>query len=388
MVRLWFIANCDESRDASIRTAWARLLDRYSSRTLFYQSPAYFDHLASHVREGDLRLAIVEGDDGAVLGVVPLRRTKSTLEFRAGAMRFGAVKFDAVRILGGMPLLPPTSQFFDLLFEGIARAFPACPAIELRGLPISSPLWNYVKDRHPVVSEYALYVPDGPRDYHTTDIPESFEAYLGGFKRKKRYNLKRQIRRLEQWSGGALALQRVQSGRDVAEFRKAYVEIETSRWRQRPDNVMSLAEMIDLAERGLLLGYILQARGQPCALAFGTRFADTLLVHSFAHDRAIERLSPGMVLQMLMMQDLIQHRLARRVDYGFGEPKYRLTNFVDRRADVTLLQKNVWSRSTMSAHASFVRLTDCARRLTRWHEHGEPQVQPDDDARFARPAPG
>jgi CelD/BcsL family acetyltransferase involved in cellulose biosynthesis len=298
------------------------------------------------------------------------------------------VKFDAVCILGGTPLLPPTSQFFDLLFEGIARTFPGCPAIELRGVPIDSPLWNYVNDHHPFADEYAVYAPDGPRNCHTFDIPDSFDAYLAGFKRKKRYNLRRQIRCLEQWSGGTLVLRRVESARDVADFRSACAEIARLRWGQRADDVMSLAEMVDLAERGLLLSYILQVRERPCALAFGTRFAHTLQVHGFAHDRAIERLSPGIVLQMLMMEDLISHRLARRIDYGFGEPKYRLTNSVDQRANVTLLPKNAWSRSAISAHASFVRLTDYARRLTRWREHDAPSVRSDDDARLAPPAVG
>jgi CelD/BcsL family acetyltransferase involved in cellulose biosynthesis len=83
--------------------------------------------------------------------------------------------------------------------------------------------------------------------------------------------------------------------------------------------------MMDLAERGLLLSYMLNIGGRPCALASGTRFKDTQVVHCFRHDAQIAHLSPGTVLQTLMMKDLIENKLARRIDYGFGEPRCRQT---------------------------------------------------------------
>ena len=70
------------------------------------------------------------------------------------------------------------------------------------------------------------------------------------------------------------------------------------------------SQLLDLAERGLLLSYVLSVNGKPCGLGFGTRFRDTLCIHSFLHDSAINNFSPGTVLQTLMMQDVIDFKLA------------------------------------------------------------------------------
>ena len=75
--------------------------------------------------------------------------------------------------------------------------------------------------------------------------------------------------------------------------------------------------------------------------AFGTRFRDTLVMHSFRHDTEIGHLSPGTVLQTLMMKDLTENKLARRIDYGFDEPRYRLTNDLDERVTAVMVRRGM-----------------------------------------------
>ena len=55
------------------------------------------------------------------------------------------------------------------------------------------------------------------------------------------------------------------------------------------DREISESQALDLAERGLLLSYVLSVGGKPCAVALGTRFRDTLVIHSFRHDKALCR---------------------------------------------------------------------------------------------------
>jgi hypothetical protein len=124
-------------------------------------------------------------------------------------------------------------------------------------------------------------------------------------------------------------------------------------------------EVLDLAERGLLLSYVLSVNGTPCGLASGTRFRDTLVMHSFSHDTQIGHLSPGTVLQTLMMKDVVEHKLARRIDYGFGEPRYRLTNDLDERVTAIVLRRGWMNQSFLSAHQSYVRLLNGVKYLVR-----------------------
>ncbi len=298
------------------------------------------------------------------MGIVSLRKTTSTLDFQAWDMRFGRLSFCGVRILGSSLLLSSSPELFNALFEQLAASFTDFEVIEVRGLPTSSALWAYLNECDPLQREFTLYAPDGPRWCHTIDVPESYEDYLSGFKRKKRYNLVRQVRSLVQWSDGSLALCRVQTASEVPLLLNALGTLGAlGLQKECPISGLDETEILDLARRGLLLSYVLNIRERPYAIAIGTVFMGTLLIHGFAHDRQLDRLSPGTVLDTLLMRDLIENKLAHRIDYGFGEPKYRLTNNLDQRITVFLVRKNMRNRLAIMAHTSFVRLLNWIKSL-------------------------
>jgi len=82
----------------------------------------------------------------------------------------------------------------------------------------------------------------------------------------------------------------------------------------------------------------------------------------------ISHLSPGTVLQTLMMKDLAEHRLARRIDYGFGEPRYRLMNDLDERVTVVIVRRGLINEWIIATHQSYVWLLDGIKRLIQtWH---------------------
>jgi hypothetical protein len=81
-------------------------------------------------------------------------------------------------------------------------------------------------------------------------------------------------------------------------------------------------------------------------------------------------LSPGTVLQTLMMKELVEHKLARRIDYGFGEPRYQLTNDLDERVTAVMVRRGMINQSMIAAHLSYVRLLDgvkCLMRIDSFH---------------------
>jgi CelD/BcsL family acetyltransferase involved in cellulose biosynthesis len=86
-------------------------------------------------------------------------------------------------------------------------------------------------------------------------------------------------------------------------------------------------------------------------------------VHHFGHDTEIGHLSPGTVLHTLMMKDLAEHKLARRIDYGFGEPRYRLTNDLDERVTAVMVRKGMINQSLIGMHFTYIRFLDTVKRL-------------------------
>jgi hypothetical protein len=364
------ISDYDETLAAPFRTAWDSLLKEHSPATLFFQSPRYFDHLADTLGREKIALAAVEDRQGAIVGIIPLRIAKTTLDLRIRNWYFGKLSFSSVAILGGRTLSPRSSDMYESLFQQLAGSFASCSVIHMYGLPTSSTLWSFLQDSPYIGRDFIVYVPYGARACHTTELPERFDEYLGEFKHKKRYNLKRQVRQLREYSGGTLELRRIESPADVVHFQNAAMRLTKVAPDGHDSSALSHADMVDLARKGLLLSYVLTSKRGAHALAFGTRFMDTLLVSRFAHAKEIEHLSPGTVLQTLMIEDLIRGRLANRIDYGFGEPRYRLTNKTDERVDVLLMRKTVSNVAKLSIHAAFEKIVRLANLAA---ERGSPR---------------
>jgi uncharacterized membrane protein len=148
--------------------------------------------------------------------------------------------------------------------------------------------------------------------------------------------------------------------------------------RQRMEGITQ-RELVDLAQRGLLLSYVLMSSTGPCSLAFGTRFGSTQLVHLFAHDSSIEHLSPGTVLHTLMMRDLIDAKVVRRVDYVFGEPRYRLGNQLEERVTVMLVRRTIANWSGIMAHATFDGAIDAMKQMLRRRREKDSSARGDDE---------
>lgn len=359
MKRVRIIAGSDAIQEPHVRRKWEYLLDQYSGTTLFYQSPEYFNHLAMF-RADCAFLAVVDGDDGAPIGIVPICKSRVLLNFEARDYRFARVSFSGILILGGTLLAPQSLEVFELLFQQIAVSFPDCGAIEVNGLSTTSLLWDFLRSNPSLKRHFTIYAPNGPRNCHTVAIPDSFTGYLGAFGHKKRYNMKRQIKRLDSFGNGSLTLRRIDRVSALKCFQDARIALGHEE--------ISENEIQDLAVRGLLLSYVLNVNGKPCGLAFGTRFRDTLVIHSFGHDTKIGHLSPGTVLQTLMMKDVAEHKLARRIDYGFGEPRYRLTNDIDERVTVLMVRRGMINKSLVAAHLWYARFVDGVKRLRRFLE--------------------
>jgi hypothetical protein len=356
------VAAYDATRESKVRAKWEDLMDQYAGTTLFYQSPEYCDHLAKSCVDCSF-LAIIDGDDGAPIGIVPMCKSPVLLKLEVRGHCYASASFSGIQILGGTLLAPQSPEVFKLLFQQIAVLFPDCDAIEVKGLSTTSLLWDFLRNGQSLKKDFKIYAPYGARNCQTAAVMDSFNDYLGAFSHKKKYNLKRQIRRLNDFGAGSLALQRIDCVSAVKCFLDARITLgRHARWNDRE---ISEVEVLNLAERGLLLSYVLSVNGKPCALAFGTRYRGTLLLHFFRHDTEIGHLSPGTVMQTLMMKDLAEQKLVRRIDYGFGEPRYRLINDVDQRVTAIMLRKGIVNQSAIIAHLSFVRLLGGVKRLKR-----------------------
>mgnify|MGYP003694433601 CR=1 FL=1 len=217
----------------------------------------------------------VRGADGSLAGVVPLRVTRASLSFDVCHRVLGAVNVSAVEVLGSQPLIPSTSTHHDRLFSTIIGAFPGCHAITMRNVPTDSFLWRHCHESKVLRSQFIVYVPYGKRHCHTIPLPATFEEYLTQFSAKKRYNLRRQVRRLHTHARGAVELRRIEAPNDVTRADRCRRN-PSSRVSIRLDSMPTRASCRDRSRCVRRPGPPRHAarlrialRGRPCAAAVG-----------------------------------------------------------------------------------------------------------------------
>lgn len=136
-------------------------------------------------------------------------------------------------------------------------------------------------------------------------------AYASGYSGKKRKELRRQWRRLEE--DGALKFERWTSPGDIARAADAYVSLELAGWKGRAEDVSpvgaSAAEtsffreaMTRGAEAGAVICDAATVDARPIAMLFSLRCGGTLCAYKISYDEAFAAHSPGVHLLVEAMR--------------------------------------------------------------------------------------
>ena len=223
-----------------------------------------------------------------------------------------------------------------------------------------------------------------PRRYVALD--RDFDAYLAGFSSKSRATLKRKLRRFADRSGGSIAVRSYHRPEQVAEFHDRARSVSASSYQERsldaglPDGPDALAEITARAALGAMRAWLLFLDGTAIAYLYAPANGDTLLYAHLGYDPAFADLSPGTVLQIEALRDLMTERRFARFDFTEGDGQHKrqfATGSVDC-VDVLLLRRTAanlalgWTLTAFDAavaHAKRVlaalRLDALARRVTR-----------------------
>jgi hypothetical protein len=375
----WSLLHSPHSWHAEeVRDCWARLVRQSNDINLLYKTPDWFDHLHQESCSPHLVLAVARDEAGELVGVAPLRLASFPLGFHVSGKTLGTFSLLKLWMLGGAPLIPEEANAYDGLFETLHVAFPECQAVGLGGIPERGWMWRHVHTSPVVRERFLPYVVDGVRSVHTLPLPRTFDDYLAQLSRKRRYNLKREVRVLRDHGGGSLRLGRIDSKGGTAEFLDAIEAVGSERsyvpgvfaWPQ--DRTRAQRKLADAASRGLLRSYVLHSGSEPVACMAGYQYEDIYYVSFILHQRGLARLSPGTVLLHLAIEDLIQHRPAGLINFGFGDPVYRFnsTQVSLRYGNVVLFRNTVGNRLRRWVHAGFQgAITSAKRVLIGLHLH-------------------
>jgi CelD/BcsL family acetyltransferase involved in cellulose biosynthesis len=279
------------------------------------------------------------------------------LRFQVGARTLFAVKRRLVRIglsldralAAETPHLPP----LDPADHGyLLTSVPAAKADGLRRQDM-----------------LALERPHYARRY--ADLSGSFEAYLAGFSGKTRSTLRRKLRKFETLSGDALDVRAYRTADEVAEFHALARAVSRKTYQEKlldaglPSGAEAEAEMRRKAALGEIRAWLLFLEGDPVAYLYTPAEGDTLIYAYLGYDPALAKHSPGTVLQLAAMRQLMEEGCFRRFDFTEGDGQHKrqfATGSIDC-VDLLLLRKSPGNRLLLASLRGFERLAAFAKGL-------------------------
>ncbi|MCC6848708.1 MAG: GNAT family N-acetyltransferase [Deltaproteobacteria bacterium] len=357
-----------EPQDPPLRR-WEALITASDNLYRQYQSPTWWQHLVTSGMAEASNIATVYDGHGQLLGVAPFRVGMHPLEFSIRGRALGRFSLRAVMPLGGAPLGSTEPEVHDRIYAHMISRNPSVDCLYLHSVRVGSYAWSHIHTSDYVRRNFTVYLPRGVAPFHYLTLPESFEEYLQRqFRKKKRYNLHRQLRLLGN-AHGDLQCERVDSEEQVPTLQAA-ASLVTSRAWQRAlaspgmyDVLGSPDRLRDLARRRLLRAYVLMCGTTPRAVVLGYQFAGVYHYAEIAHDATVAQFSPGSTLLYLLIKDLIEHDRPRHVNFGIGDAEYKRVfgNTTIHDASVILFRKTPVNRGRHLLHSVFRR----ALRLTK-----------------------
>ena len=279
-----------------------------------------------------------------------LRSTRVPLRFSVGDVRLGAIEIAVKEMTGHFLEQPITLQ--DLLTSHERER--ECTLFGRSVLLDRSDKTLFQDRRVRLLIEY-------PRYY--VDLSGSFDEYLARFSSKSRSTLLRKVRKLETLSDGRIDWSTFRSPTDVAPFLDEAVPFSQGTYQHRlfksglPAGEPFRQHVESLAARDQFRGWILRIGGAPVAYICALGVGRTLQYDYVGFDASTGQLSPGTVLQYLVLRQLFEEGAFRYFDFteGAGDHKAFFSTHHADCADVMVLGSTFHTRAMVTLHSGFMR---------------------------------
>jgi CelD/BcsL family acetyltransferase involved in cellulose biosynthesis len=153
----------------------------------------------------------------------------------------------------------------------------------------------------------------------------NFEAYLKKFSSKSRSTLLRKVRKFEEASGGAISWRAFSQRAEMEEFFSLALPLSDTTYQSRlldsglPRTPAFKEQAKTIAAGGGVRAFILFLRARPVAYVFCFCNEGIVTYDYVGYDSSASNLSPGTVLQYLMLQSLFSDPACSIFDFTEGE---------------------------------------------------------------------
>ncbi|MBY0239363.1 MAG: GNAT family N-acetyltransferase [Burkholderiaceae bacterium] len=322
---------------------WHRLVADGGGHERAYQSPAYASFRADVANSAAQVYTLRRKDSGKLQGIISFGIGKKVLAIGAGGINLMRREITTLVIYGSEPAAAVPAQEKAALYHWLLELNPTVDAIYLNVFPISEqgPCHQSTIRR----AGLGLLMERGIEGCHTLDLASGFAGYEARISSKKRYNIRRQLRQLEQHAG-EVTMHCLQDEADIPLLREAikalgaHVVTKDSTFRS-------------LARHRLMLVCLLRAGGKPVGLMLGQHGHGVWHVSNIFIDADLPpSFSVGTSLLHLALEQVSARYAVTKVDFGFGAPRHAFssTQVQERRARVLLYRASLANRIFFGAY--------------------------------------
>jgi len=213
---------------------------------------------------------------------------------------------------------------------------------------VDSDLWNAIHDAgragHVIVSR--LYT---PQTHWWIQFPDDPEQYWQHVHSKTRRNLRSAARKLEH--SVTCFTQKHQVPLMLDQVHQVSLQTWQAKRLGRTIRASSSTRQFweTIASIGALRSYILSHDGRPMAFLLASHFNGRMILEEQGYDMSLRALSPGSVLYLRVLDDLIARNTPRLVDFGFGHADYKewLCNRQTLTGPVMMIRRSCWPATVM-----------------------------------------
>src|SRR5712691_9605627 len=198
---------------------------------------------------------------------------------------------------------------------------------------------------------FRLYSPSGWQERLKIELPPQPADYWKKFSSKTRNTFQRKQKKI-----GAARLVRISEPGQVAEFLEAAHDISQRTWQTQKlglrirNDATETRRFTFLATRQALRAYLLLVNDRPIAFLIGTQFQGHFSYEEVGYDRDFADHSPGLVLLLHVLEDLLKDNPPRVFDFGGGDADYKrlFATSISTSGNVWIVPRGFWPQLWLS----------------------------------------
>jgi hypothetical protein len=195
-------------------------------------------------------------------------------------------------------------------------------------------------------------------------LPSTKDEYWSRFSKKTLSTLRRKLRKF-----GQTRLERITDVAHVLRFLEIAHEISLQTWQTRQfglrvrNDAAELEAFAALAEHGLLRSYLWFSNDAPAAFLLGLQDKGTYHYEEVGYATPFAKHSPGLVMLVQVLDDVLERDRAERFDFGGGDADYKrlFSNCASESGTVWLFPPRWGNRASVG----YLQLCTTARRWAR-----------------------